>query len=451
MEKDNQHHVVTRIAPSPTGLLHVGTARVALVNFLYARQFGGRFLVRIEDTDKARSTKAFEEDILTGLCSLGLTWDDLVRQSDRVKPHTAALARLIDEDKAYVSHEPAKDDPSRRVDVVRLRNPGRSITFVDEVRGEITFDTTELGDLVIARAIDDPLYHFAVVVDDADMGITHVIRGEDHISNTPRQILIQEALGYTRPTYAHLPLILAPDRSKLSKRKGAVAVTEYLRQGYFPEALVNFLALMGWNPGTEQEIFTLDELVTAFSLAGIQKGGAVFDIERLKWMNREHRKRRPRDDVRTSLAASLRADHPAIADIITRSDRVLDDILERFSTNAEIVQTADSGGFSFYETRPTTSRDVLQFKKDPAPERTAQRLAAVRALLAPIPETTFIYDAVKDAVWPYAEAEGRGSVLWPLRVALSGLERSPDPFVIMEAVGKDETLARVDAAVTLCL
>jgi len=190
MGQGTQTPVITRIAPSPTGRLHIGTARTALFNYLFAKHTGGRFLLRIEDTDKARSTKEFEDNILEGLSALGLTWDELTRQSDHVGEHADALQRLVDTDKAYISREPAKDDPSQEVEVVRLRNPGHTITFSDSVRGGISFDTTELGDIVIARSMQDPLYHLAVVVDDAAARITHVIRGEDHISNTPRQILI---------------------------------------------------------------------------------------------------------------------------------------------------------------------------------------------------------------------------------------------------------------------
>lgn len=438
--------VITRIAPSPTGLFHVGTARTALFNFLYARQHGGTFMVRIEDTDHVRSTQTFEDDILTGLKALGMAWDTFVRQSEQVARHSACLHDLVASGRAYVSEEPARDDPTRTVQVVRLRNSGRMITFRDEVRGDITFDTTELGDLVIARSLDDPLYHFAVVVDDADAGVTHVIRGEDHISNTPRQILIQEALGFPRPTYAHLPLILAPDRSKLSKRKGAVAVTEYLAQGFLPEAILNFLALLGWNPGTPKEVFSLEELVAAFSLEGIQKGGAVFDLERLKWLNREHRKWREPAQVARDVLAAL-TEHPQIVAVATRSERALADMLERYATTGELREAVAHGEFDFYETPPSYTPAMLVWKKDTDPSRVRERLVQTRDLLAPIAAEQFLYETVKEALWGYAEGEGRGSVLWPVRVALSGKERSPDPFLLLEALGKEESLARLSTAI----
>jgi glutamyl-tRNA synthetase len=437
--------VVTRVAPSPTGLFHIGTARTALFNFLYARSQGGSFVVRVEDTDKERSTKEYEENILEGLSWLGLEGDTVVRQSERTEHYTKALELLVHDDKAYVSQEPAKSDPSQTVAVVRLRNPGKEITFHDEVRGAITFDTTELGDFVIARSMNDPLYHLAVVVDDAAMGITHVIRGEDHISNTPRQILLQEALGYERPIYAHLPLILAPDKSKMSKRKGAVSMSEYREQGFVADAIVNYLALLGWNPGTDQEVFTRDELINAFSFDGVQKGGAVFDIEKLKWLNREHLSSVSEDD-RVALLTNLVPEHALLLAVMDRSAAARADMLERFSTAAEFREAVLAGDFSFYEAAPSVTAETLAWKKDPEPHRIPEHLDRLVDILDKIDKSLFTAEAVKDAVWPYADEVGRGSVLWPLRVALSGKDRSPAPFVLAEALGKEETLERLNRA-----
>ena len=268
------------MAPSPTGKLHIGGVRTALYNFLYARQNGGKFILRIEDTDKERNKKEYEEDILEGFKWLGLNYDELYKQSDRGEIYKKYLEKLISDDLAYEAEDK----------VIRFRNPGKDVIFNDLIRGDIKFNTEELGDFVIAKSIDDPLYHLAVVVDDHESGITHIIRGEDHISNTPRQILIQEAIGASRPLYAHLPLILAPDRSKLSKRKHGESVSlEYYRnKGYSAEAIINYLALLGWNPGTDQEIFTLDELLKVFNLQKVHKGGAILDEKKLSWVNRKH-------------------------------------------------------------------------------------------------------------------------------------------------------------------
>lgn len=402
-------------------------------------------MVRIEDTDRVRSTKEYEDDILNGMRCLGLTWDSFVRQSERVAHHRTKLQALLATDNAYLSREPAKDDPDRLVEVVRLRNPGKSIVFHDEVRGDISFDTTELGDFVIARSLDDPLYHFAVVVDDADAGVTHVIRGEDHISNTPRQILIQEALGYPRPVYVHIPLILAPDRSKMSKRKGATAVNQFIAEGYLPEALVNFIALLGWNPGNNRELFTLDELISSFSIGGLQKSGAVFDIDRLRWFNREHRKRLRAEDVRAGMLATLR-EYPDTVRMLSTSARACDDLIERFATSGELAQAFSLGEYDFYVHEPEPDPTGLVWKKDPAPERAGDRLRHVRTVLAGLPDDEFTYDATRAALEPFAEIEGKGNVLWPLRYALSGKERSPDPFLLLEVLGRSRSLSRIDRA-----
>lgn len=441
----NGIQVKTRLAPSPTGMLHVGTARTALFNYLFARRHGGMFFVRVEDTDKMRSKPEYELNILNGLTALCLDNDGVSRQSENLPRHSAELGRLIAEGCAYVSNEPSKDDPARTVEVVRLKNTGKIITFHDEVRGDITFDTTELGDFVIARSVTDPLFHFAVVVDDHDMGITHVIRGEDHVSNTPRQILIQDALGYPRPTYVHIPLILATDRSKLSKRRGAVAVSEYLDEGYLPEALINFLALLGWNPGTEQELFSKEELVQCFDLGGLQKGGAVFDIERLKWMNREHMKRRDFSIVLEDVSARL--GRRAIVETLRVGEEVLRDAIERYSTYGEFVRAVEEGEFSFYETRPEYDTALLLFKKTQDAGEAREHLTQVKRLVEGLLEP-LRHEDVRSAVWPYAEEYGRGNVLWPMRCALSGKERSPDPFLLCEALGKTEALARFEAALT---
>lgn len=428
-----------RMAPSPTGNLHIGTARTTLFNYLFAKKTGGTFVLRIEDTDKERSKPEYEQNLIDGLTWLGLDWDEFYRQSERTSIYVAAIKKLIDSGKAYLSKEPAKDNPEKEVEVVRLRNPGGTVTFTDLVRGEITTDVADLGDFVIARAIDDPLYHLAVVVDDGEMGITHVIRGEDHISNTPRQILLLEALGYARPQYAHLALILAADRSKMSKRHGATSVDAYRAAGFLPEGMINFLALMGWNPGTEQEIFSLDELASAFDLAQLQKSGAVFDMDRFTWFNREHIKR-----LSDSAFADRLTQFGATAD-----PRLVPLLKERSSTLKEAADLLLSDEFSFLTTTPSQDAALLVPRlKDREVGRgeTAARLGAVLGLLEALPASPFSAQAVKEAVWPYAESEGKGVVLWPMRVALSGKERSPDPFTIAQLLGKEETLARLAAA-----
>lgn len=287
--------VVTRFPPSPTGNLHIGGARTALFNYIFAKQTGGQFILRIEDTDKERSKPEYEQEIRDGLLWLGIIPDASYRQSERTDIYQKHLDTLIKSGAAYVSREKKKEGEGE-VAVVRFKNSNKHITFQDIVRGEVSFDTTELKDFVIARSVSEPLYHLAVVVDDFEMGVTHIIRGEDHISNTPRQILIQGALGAPRPLYAHIPLILAQDRSKLSKRKHgeAVSLAHYRAQGILPEAMVNFLALLGWHPSASDasEVLSFDDLVAQFQLERVQKGGAVLDANKLNWLNRQYLKKK---------------------------------------------------------------------------------------------------------------------------------------------------------------
>jgi len=438
--------VVTRIAPSPTGYLHFGLARTALYSYLFARKAGGEFILRIEDTDIARNKPEFEADIIEELVWLGLNADRRFRQSDHRARHTECLRTLIEKDLAYESEEPAKDDPSKTVRVVRLRNAGEKVTFADLIRGEISFDTTELGDFVIARAIDDPLYHLAVVVDDADEGVTHIIRGDDHISNTPRHILLQRALGFSTPAYAHIPLILMPDRSKMSKRKHESAVKYYREQGVLPEALINYLALLGWNPGGEREFYALDELVDLFDLSRVQKGGAVFDETKLLSVN-QHWMRKLADDEFIA-QGNLTAPDP------DKLRRIVSLLKERARTFAEAQKILDSE-LNFLFNSPQPSREVLLAKE--LPERPGIALSGLKGLLEAIsglPEGV-LAEAVKDTLMHLADAEeargkgGRGAVLWPLRYALSGAERSPDPFTIISIIGPQEAASRIRKAIAI--
>lgn len=274
----------------------MGGARTALFNYLFARQHNGSFLFRLEDTDRARSKKEYEDEIIDNLKWLGIVWDnqEIWRSSERTEIYRGYLKKLIDSGVGYLSREPKKDGEGE-VEVVRFKNPNKRVGWKDLVRGQVNFDTTELKDFVIAKSISEPLYHLAVVVDDFEMGITHIIRGEDHISNTARQMLIQEALGAPTPQYAHLPLVLASDRSKLSKRRHgeSASIAHYRAEGICPEAMLNFLALLGWHPSASDasEMLSFDELLKQFQLERVQKGGAVFDLNKLNWLNRKYLQR----------------------------------------------------------------------------------------------------------------------------------------------------------------
>lgn len=438
--------VRTRIAPSPTGRLHIGTVRTALFNYLYAKHHGGVYAMRVEDTDRARSKPEFEAEIIEGLEWLGITHDEFVRQSERQERHTELLHTLIENDTAYISEEESKMEPGKVAKVVRLRNPSRDVTFRDEVRGDITFHTGELGDFVIARAIDDPLYHFAVVVDDWDMNITHVIRGEDHISNTTRQILIQEALGAPRPIYAHLPLILAADRSKLSKRNGATSLIEYRDEGFLPEAIVNYLALLGWSPGGNEEHFSLAELAKLFDLDGVQKSGAVWDREKLLSVNQRWM-RLLSDEEYLSRGAIEASD----MDMLRKAVPLMKERARTFTEARELI----TGELSSLFEAPVLDRSVL-VAKEPAerPGLTKTALTGLFELLGGLPEGVSA-DEVKEHLMPFADAQeaegkgGRGGALWPLRYALSGKERSPDPFTLVSLLGVHEARSRVESALAI--
>jgi len=432
----SQEKIVTRFAPSPTGVLHVGGARTALFNYIFARKHGGKLILRIEDTDKERSKKEYEDDILDGLAWLGIEYNETFRQSERTDIHKKYLQKMIGDGVAYGA-EPSEGGAGK---VIRFKNPNVKVKFNDAVRGDIEFDTTDLGDFVIAKNIDTPLFHLAVVVDDFEMGITHIIRGEDHISNTPRQILIQRAIEAPMLQYAHIPLILAPDRSKLSKRHGAVSLVEYKKQGYLPEAMVNFLALIGWNPGDERELFTMDELVEEFSLEKVQKGGAIFNTEKLDWVNKEHLKKLPSKDVKSAIKERL----PKISDEMIR--KITPVVLNRINKFGDIDAMTKEGEWDYFFVKPEYEKEKLFWKGESDAEKTKKRIKKVAEILQNLPEEDFTAENIKESVWDYATKEGRGSVLWPMRYALSGRDKSPDPFTIAEVLGKEKTIKRLTDA-----
>lgn len=443
--------VRVRLAPSPTGPLHVGTARTALFNFLFARRSAGKFLLRIEDTDRERSKPAFEQEILDGLRWLGLAWDEgpdvggssgPYRQSERGGKYRAALDQLLGEGKAF-----------EREGAIVLKAEPREIVVSDLVRGEVRFPAAQQEDFIIARSLDDPLFHLAVVVDDADMGITHVIRGEDHLSNTPRHILLQRALGLPIPQYAHLPLLLDAQRHKLSKRTAITGLREYRERGYLPEAMVNFLALLGWNPKSTQEVFTLDELVAQFDLAGVQKGGAVFDVKKLGWLQRQHVKALPLSTLASRAAPYLqRADVSVSGEQLERS---LDVWRERGGTLAEIPEA-----LRFYAADPPVNASEIPWRGQ-GPGEGKRALAFAANVLERLPDETWqdpgaLQKALVQAVDEPKEdpasppwlrgGNARGTVLWPLRYALSGRRESPGPGEIAWVLGKETTLQRIRRA-----
>ena len=436
--KDFTENVIVRMAPSPTGNLHIGTARTTLFNYLFAKKHGGKFILRIEDTDKERSTKEYENNILEGLEWLGLKHDEFFRQSERTEIYKSFVQKMIDDDVAYISKETPKEE-GQRSEVIRFKNPRKKIKFTDLVRGEVEFDTTELGDFVIAKSLEEPLYHLAVVVDDHQMGITHVIRGEDHISNTPRQILIQEGIGAKRPIYAHLPLIFDNEKKKLSKRTHGerVSIDFYKKEGYLPEALLNFLVLMGWNPGTNEEIFTLEELTNVFDMKGVQKSGAIFDETKLRWINKEHIKKLPEEELGKLISEKILEKYPQK----NIHPRIIKLVSERIELLTDIERLLDQGEFVYFFEEPDVDVSKLGWKGD-SKENIKKHLEKTRELLKEADFTS--EETIKEALIEYADKEGKGNVLWPLRFSLSGKEKSPDPFTLIFVLGKEETDARIE-------
>ena len=417
------------MAPSPTGKFHVGSARTALFSYLFTKHHGGKFILRIEDTDKERSKREFEDNIVESFKWLGLNYDEFYRQSERTEIYKEQIQKLLDSGSAYISKEEPKEEGGR-TEVIRFKNPNKIIKFEDAILGSIEVDTTDLGDFVIAKDLDTPLFHLTVVVDDGLMKMTHIIRAQEHIANTPRQILILEALGFERPIYAHIPLVLAPDKTKLSKRHGATALLDFRDQGYLPEAVINFLAFLGWNPGTEQELFTKEELIKEFSLEKVGKAGSVFNTEKLNWFNREYIKKMSAEDQVVEIKKYIDLPDEVIV-------RAIPSIMERIN---KFTDLADETEFGFYTKLPEYNPENLIWKKSDK-EKTLSYLQKASELLAGAdfasPET------IKSAVWDYAESVGRGDFLWPLRYSLSGKDKSPDPFTLAYIFGKDETLRRV--------
>lgn len=461
--------IKTRIAPSPTGLFHIGNARTALFNYLFAKKHHGEFLLRIEDTDIERSKKEYETDIINNLMWLGLNWDgEVVRQRDRAPIHRRYLEKLLAEKKAFYCFHSATELEKEQADqklekisfkhecehkhlsaeeakslnqdggIIRLRTPYKKIIFKDLIRGKVEFDTSLLGDISLAKNLDTPLYNFAVVVDDAEGEITHVIRGEDHLSNTPKQILIQEALGLKQPEYAHLPLILAKDKSKLSKRHGGTSVNEYRNMGYLPQAMTNFMALLGWHPQDEREIFNLEELIKEFNLARVQKAGAVFDTEKLDSVNNHYIKQLVPAELGRLIKPYLDQPNPSEEQLI-KIAHLFKDRLKKLSDIKEIA--------AFIFNPPAYDSKLLTWKESP-PEKTKENLETVLMVLEKLPADAFDIDSATTEIMPLANKIGRGEVLWPLRVALSGLDKSPSPFEIMEVLGKRESVDRIKKALT---
>lgn len=467
-------NVVTRFAPSPTGFMHIGGARTALFAYLLARKNNGTFILRIEDTDKAREVPGSIAHIQETLRWLGIEWDygpdkenpfGSALQSERLETYRAAAEQLIEKGYAYpdpYSEEElaafrAQADAEKRPFLFRDHRPEvfekwdgkKSLRFKvpeikrykwnDAVRGDLEAGEEALDDFILIKGDGYPTYNFAHIIDDHAMGVTHILRADEFISSTPRFLSLYDALGIVPPIFATLPPILKDDRTKkLGKRDGAKDVLDYKKEGYLPETLVNFLALIGWNPGTEQELFSMDELVQAFDLSGVQKSGGAFNVEKLNWMNKEYIKKIPTEEFQKLIREWGGAAASSIPE--EKLTVLLPIIRDRITTLGEIATLFETGEFSYLFEKPSYDVAVL---------KTPEFLPAVIPMIEALDESNFTAETVKAALWDHATEKGRGNVLWPMRVALTGKEKSPDPFTVAALLGKTETLSRLQHATTL--
>jgi glutamyl-tRNA synthetase len=478
-----------RFAPSPTGYLHVGGARTALFNWLFARRHGGWFILRIEDTDVERSSAEMVDGILDGMRWLGLDWDEgpgvggpfaPYFQSERRDRYRAMGERLLASGHAYYCYcttgeirtkreaaekaggawmydrtclrlnadQVAANERAGQPRAVRIKVPNRTVRFDDLVHGSIEFDASTIEDFVILRSDGHPTYHLSVVADDVEMGMTHVVRGDDHISNTPKQIILYQALGAAVPRFAHVPLILGPDKKRLSKRHGATSVMEYATRGYLPEAMMNFLALLGWSPGAgDKELFTRDELVAAFALEGISGGNAVFNPEKLDWFNQQYMMRLPSEGLAERLKPFfVRAGVWNDQYMTSRRDwffAVLDQLKPRAKTLAEF---ADLGRFFFVD---RLEYDEAAVSKHLKADGMRDHLAAVDAAFAAL--ASFDPPATEAALRGVADSRGikAGALIHAVRVALTGRTASPGLFEVAALLGKSRTRERLGAALLM--
>jgi len=459
--------VVTRFAPSPTGLLHIGGVRTALFSWLYARHHGGKFILRVEDTDRERSTDEAVKVILDGMEWLGLSADEgPYYQTQRFDRYREVLAGMVSSGHAYhcycskeeldalraqqmaAKQKPRYDGRCRDLKtpkagvapVVRFRNPlAGEVVVDDQVHGRVVFQNTELDDLIIARSDGTPTYNFCVVVDDMDMGITHVIRGDDHLNNTPRQMNMLLALGATPPAYAHVPMILGADGAKLSKRHGAVSVLQYQEEGYLPDALLNYLVRLGWSHG-DQEVFTREEMIAAFDIAQVGKAASAFNADKLLWLNQQHMMKAPV----AVLAAGLRA-QLALLGVASDDQSLLEGVANAQRERSKTFKDMAANSAFFF--RSVATIDPVAAKKHLGAEA-APLLETLRVALAELPPAEWNAGAIHDLIAKVANryGVGLGKVAQPLRVALTGTTVSPPIDVTVALLDQTEVLQRVDCA-----
>ena len=418
-----------RFAPSPTGYLHIGGARTALFNWMYAKAQGGMFILRIEDTDRQRSTKEFEEEILASMKWLGFNWDELYHQSQRFSLYREYAQKLLDEDKAYKDGE-----------AIILKMPQKEIKLYDLIRGEIIFDSATIKDQVLIKSDGSPAYSFACVIDDALMEITHVIRGEDHISNTPKQMIIYEALGFKLPKFAHLPLIMGEGGGRLSKRAGAVAVSDYKKEGYLPEALVNYLMLLGWSPGGNQEMVSLSNAIKSFSIKKVNKTAAAFSMDKLNWLNGQYIKQMDTDALIELLIPFLK-ERGYIGEKFDRQrlKNIVDLFKGRLNTLVDFLDWADFAFVDQVTSEPDVKEKYMSVNKAREFLLLSKRLSSLEEFDAQHTEKIF-REVVEELNIKSSD------LVHPVRVALTGKAVGPGLFETMAVLGKEKTVERLNAA-----
>jgi len=511
---NDSEKIITRFAPSPTGPAHIGSIRTALFNYLLSKKLGGTFILRIEDTDKERSKVEWEHMLIRSLKWLGFSWDEgpiivegqesifdktnysiryignkgPYRQSERTEIYKKYLQKLLDEGHAYycfctkeeieaqknylmsIGESPVykgtcrnltKEEVAEKIEkgkkcVIRFKTPeSQKISFEDLIKGKITFDTETLGDFVIAKNLETPLYNFTCIVDDFEMAVTHVLRGEEHISNTPKQIAMLNALGVKHPFYAHMPLILGQEKKKLSKRDAETSLDEYFKDGYLPEAIINFVAFLGWNPGTEKEIYSMEELIADFSIEKIQKSGAVFNPEKLDWINGLYIRKKPITEL-TNLCLPFLIESKLIEPYTETSFRTTDTqqiitknriekavllYQERMKKLLEISEFIDF----LFKNEIDYEKSLLKWKEMTDEEIISSLKTSIRLILN-IEE--FEKSEIEKVIFTEAEKmPNRGNILWPFRVALTGKQSSAGPAEVAELLGKEKCLDRLELAI----
>ncbi len=438
--------VRVRFAPSPTGYLHIGGARTALFNWMYARSQGGQFILRIEDTDRTRSEKKYYDEILDSMEWLGLKWDELYKQSERFSIYREHAQKLLAEGKAYKDGEAIilkMSAPTLRrgeTPPSRLQRDGGPLKFTDLIRGDIQFDSSEIKDQVLIKSDGSPAYNFCCVVDDALMNISCVIRGEDHISNTPKQLAIYYSLGLNPPKFAHLPLIMGEEGGRLSKRHGAVAVSEYQRMGFLSEALVNYLMLLGWSPGSNQEIVKLDAAVKNFSIKKINKAGAAFSMEKLEWINSQYIKKTDTATLTTLLVPFLK-EKGFVDENFDRQglENIVNLFKGRLATLCDFLDWADFVFVDRVNIDPAARAQYLTQDKSKEFHLLAGRLKGIESFSAATAEEVFRSLVAELGI-------GAAELVHPVRVALTGKAVGPGLFETMAILGKDKTIQRLSEA-----